>query len=118
MATWYSVVDDEAVERLVGVWQDAPVANLELCGLILTTARDQVTAFAPVSALVPDGEPAPDPPGRYIYAQLQQATNLWNAGRASGDGDIGGEGFSFTPRPLDRTIKNIIRPPGGGPRVR
>lgn len=59
-----------------------------------------------------------DPPINYVYAQLQQATNLWNAGRVSGGGDAGVEQFTFTPRPLDKTIKQIIRPVHGGPRVR
>lgn len=55
-------------------------------------------------------EPVADIPNSYVYAQLQQAKNLWNAGRAQADGDVGPEGYSFTPRPLDKTIRNILRP--------
>jgi hypothetical protein len=52
-----------------------------------------------------------------VYAQLEQAKNLWNAGRAQQDGGVGSEGYSFTPRPLDKTIRSIIRPTSGVPRV-
>jgi hypothetical protein len=39
--------------------------------------------------------------------------NLWNAGSVSPSGDIGPESYSFTPRPLDKTIRGIIRPTTG-----
>lgn len=52
-------------------------------------------------------------PNRYVYAQLQQARNLWNAGRTDGSGEAGVEGYSFQPRPLDKTIRSIIRPTSG-----
>lgn len=112
MADWYTATGPEATERLLGAWPDAPVENEELCELILDTAREQVLAFAP--ALVEDA-PVPD---RWVYAQLQQATNLWNAGRVSGSGEVGVEQYTYTPRPLDKTVKGIIRPAHGGPRVR
>lgn len=105
--TWYSVVDEEAQQRLEAAWEDAPIENLEVLGMLLTTAREQVIAYAPA----PDeGADPDDPPERYVYAQLQQAQNLWNAGRTAGDGFVGAEGFSFQPRPLDQTIRRIIRP--------
>lgn len=67
---------------------------------------------------VPSDAPAPgDIPSRYAYAQLQQAMNLWAAGRADENGNIGTEGYSFQPRPLDKTIRNIIRPTSGVPSV-
>lgn len=118
MAAWYSVDAPDEVTRLVGAWRDAPIENEEVMGFILGVAREQVLDFGPTLPVVPEGQAVPDPPDRFVYAQLQQATNLWNAGRVSGDGDVGEGGFSFTPRPLDRTIKNIIRPPKGRPRVR
>lgn len=66
---------------------------------------------------IPDPDPAPVIPSRYSYAQLQQAMNLWAAGRADENGNIGTEGYSFQPRPLDKTIRNIIRPTSGVPGV-
>lgn len=117
---WYTVKGDTpeeetaAQQRLLNAWPDAPLENLEVCGMLLDVAREQVIAYAPDPD--PDEEPA-DPPDRYVYAQLQQATNLWNAGRVASDGNVGVEGFVFTPRPLDKTIRGIIRPPSGGPDV-
>ena len=112
MADWYSVTTAGEIERLLGAWADAPIENEELCGLILETAQDQVLEFAPALA---EGVPMPN---RWVYAQLKQAENLWNAGRVSGNGEAGVEQFTFTPRPLDKTIKGIIRPQKGKPRVR
>jgi hypothetical protein len=59
----------------------------------------------------------PEPPTRYVYAQLQQAQNLWNAGATSSDGSLGADGYSFVPRPLDKTIRQIIRPTTGAASV-
>ncbi|MCK8465867.1 hypothetical protein M0722_01550 [Microbacterium sp. KSW4-16] len=112
MADWYTATGSEETERLLGAWPDAPVENVELCELILDTAKEQVLAFAPA---LDEGATVPD---RWVYAQLQQATNLWNAGRVSGSGDVGIDQYTYTPRPLDKTIKSIIRPAHGGPRVR
>lgn len=132
MSTWYSV-EDQA--RLTGAWSGAPIENEELCGFLLDTARLQVLSYAPeatsaeaalsaillqfgledrleevLDLLALDEEPAPF---NYVFAQLRQAQNLWAAGRADENGDIGPEGFSFVPRPLDKTIRNIIRPVQG-----
>lgn len=59
----------------------------------------------------------PSYPDRLVYAQLQQAQNLWNAGQANPNGDIGPDSFTFTPRPLDKTIRSIIRPSTGAASV-
>jgi len=145
MAEWYTVEGDtpeEAVaaqERLVAAWVDAPTGNLEVCDMLLEVAREQVIAYAPdpeeaqdeVSAVLDfwgysaatvtavlallELDPPADPIKRYVYAQLGQATNLWNAGRVSSDGDTGMDGFVFTPRPLDKVIRSIIRPVDGTP---
>lgn len=136
MATWYTTADPD---RLLAAWSGAPIENDELCGFILDTARLQVISYAPAATtaqaalaetllrfghidqleevlavldLIPD-----EPPFNYVLAQLQQAKNLWAAGRADENGDIGTEGYSFTPRPLDKTIRNIIRPVDGKPHV-
>lgn len=132
MATWYSAADGPAQDRLVGAWSSAPIENVELCGFLVDTARLQVTEYAPaattaeaaiaevllrfglsdrleeVLAVLTLVEHQPE--FNLVYAQLQQIKNLWAAGRADENGDIGGEGFSFVPRPLDKTIRSIIRP--------
>lgn len=112
---WYTVTDETAQDRLLAAWEDAPIENLEVLGMILSTAQRQVIAYAP--ALDPD-DPDAAYPDDYAYAQLQQAINLWNAGRTAGtEGTLGGDTFTFTPRPLDRTIRQIIRPVNAGPMV-
>ena len=124
MITWYSVNDEDtaAQERLQAAWVDAPTTNLELCGMLLDVAADQVWAFAPESE-DDAGEPVAAPaaglpvPSRLVYAQLQQAVNLWNAGRVTSDGNTGMDSFTFTPRPLDKTIRLVIRPTKGVPDV-
>lgn len=123
MADWYTATPDGA-ERLVGAWPEAPIENEELCSSILEVAKGQVIAYAPEPP-TPTGEwvdgyyvtVTPETPSRYVYAQLQQAINLWNAGRVSSSGDVGDGGFTFTPRPLDKTIRQIIRPVDGKPHV-
>jgi hypothetical protein len=117
MTSWYKCPDGDtaAAERLLGAWPDAPIENLETCGYILATARDQVWAFAP-ERLGEDGTELPIPdtdvprPHALVYAQLKQAENLWNAGRVSSAGDAGMDTFVYQPRPLDKTIRGVIRP--------
>lgn len=111
MTDWYSVTTPEQTTRLLGAWPDAPIENEELCGLILETAQEQVIEYGPELA---EGA---ETPKRWVYAQLKQAENLWNAGRVSGNGEGGVDQFTFTPRPLDKTIKSIIRPVDGKPHV-
>lgn len=109
---WFTAGDEE---RLVAAWADAPIENAETLGYLLSTARDQVIEYAPAPSAEEDWDEAP--PDRFVYAQLQQAINLWNAGRVTETGDLGDGGFSFTPRPLDKTIRQIIRPVDGKPHV-
>lgn len=132
MTTWYSAADGPAQSRLSGAWSGAPIENEELCGFIVDTARLQVVEYAPEATtaeaalavvLLQFGlsdrlEEVLDlldldedqPPFNLVYAQLQQAKNLWAAGRADENGEVGSEGYSFVPRPLDKTIRSIIRP--------
>lgn len=110
-STWLACDTPEAIDRLIGFWEDAPVENVELTGMLLDVAQEQVLSFAPAGPDDADWTTAPPP--RFVLAQWQQAQNLWNAGRATPD--VGPEGFSFTPRPLDKTIRTIIRPVDGKP---
>lgn len=117
MVTWYTVADQAAQDRLLAAWRDAPIENLEVCGMLLEVAREQVIAYAPALPAPVEGEPAPDYPDRYAYAQLQQAKNLLTAGTVSSGGEFGEGEFSYQPRPLDKTIRGIIRPVDGKPHV-
>lgn len=115
---WYSASDQAALDRVEDAWSDVPTDNAELCGMLLEVAMIQVLEYAPRD------EDIDDPttsnlvwvdnvvPARLVYAQLQQAKNLFNAGRIVGDG-VGPEGFSFVPRPLSKEIQKIIRPQSG-----
>lgn len=160
MTRWYSA-EGGGAQRVLAAWKDAPVTNLELLGMLLEVAQDQVMEYAPAEYQIPqtsdlvepegivdgggvsvplatilDGGSAANsgpvieggaaagwygplldnPPARYVYAQLQQAKNLWNAGRVAAAGDGSGE-FQFVPRPLDKEIQRIIRPRAGVPNV-
>ena len=88
-STWYTAADNdsEAIERLTAAWADAPIENLETLRFILSTARDQVLADAPTP--IPPQDWDLHPLDRYVYAQLRQAENLWNAGRVQTSGDLG-----------------------------
>lgn len=131
---WYSADDHAAIDRIDAAWSDAPIDNEELLGMLLDVARVQVLAFAEEGEPVEEvtelmtllgystvtiatvvallGEDLPETPSRYVFAQLQQAKNLFNAGRIVGD-STGAEGFSFVPRPLSKEIQKIIRPQSG-----
>lgn len=136
MTAWYNTSDQD---RLLGAWDDAPIEDEETCGFLLETARIQVLAYAPESATLAgalelllatfghseqltavlallDADPT-ETPFNYVFAQLRQAQNLWNAGRVTSGGEVGMESFTFTPRPLDKTIRGIIRPTDGKPDV-
>jgi hypothetical protein len=138
MVAWYSADTPEEQQRISAAWADAPIANEELCGFILDTAQLQVREYAPQATMgdalaavllrygvadkLPDvlavlGATTTEPPFNYVLAQLQQARNLWNAGRTSGEGEVGPDGYVFRPYPLDKTIKQIIRPIDGTPHV-
>lgn len=136
MTDWYVGGDAAGAERLAGAWKDAPTENLELLGMLTDVARLQVMRYG-LTGEVPSDDitlyltglgyttdvitevldlldiDAPPVPTNWVYAQLQQCKNLWNAGRAQGDGDVGPDGFVFQPRPLDKTIRGIIKPPSG-----
>ncbi|GAA2951596.1 hypothetical protein [Microbacterium schleiferi] len=123
MAKWYTVTntetpdDDEndARDRLLAAWPGAPLENIEMLSMLLTTAKGDVIAYAPEPA--DDEDIENDPLDRYVLAQLKQARNIWNDGSVDSEGQIGDGGFTFTPRPLDRTIRGVIRHRSGKPRV-
>jgi len=117
MSTWYTAPEDDptAQERVRDAWHEAPLENLEVLGFILGTAKKQVLAYAPAPTDTDDLEA--EPPDNYVYAQLEQAKNLWNAGRVDSNGNVGSDQFTFTPRPLDWVVKAIIRPIDGKPDV-
>jgi len=123
MATWYAVTNTEIPdaaesarrERVLGAWAEAPFENLEVLSMLLEVAREDVIAYAPAPVAPQNWET--EPPTRFVLAQLRQTQNLWDAGTVTGEGNVGEGGFTFTPRPLDKTIKKMIRPVDGKPHV-
>lgn len=91
-------------------WGDAPHDDSTLYDL-LDVAKDAVTEYAPAL-----GEDAL-PPNNYRKAQIMQARNVWNSDEVSPSGDVGMEGFTIRPHPLDWAIKQLLRPRRGVPFV-
>ncbi|MDQ1169587.1 hypothetical protein QE392_001391 [Microbacterium proteolyticum] len=116
LSSWYTTDTPDARTRVRAAWKDAPIENLDVLAQLLDTAREQVLDYAPAPRIDPlTGFPIY--PARYALAQLMQARNLFNAGRVTSDGDFGDGSYSFTPRPMDKTIRGIIRPEDGKPDV-
>lgn len=113
MSDWYAVATPEQQTRLLAAWPGAPIENLDLAAMLLEVAQLQVWTFAPESGAEDADEVFAAPPARLVYAQLAQAKSLWSAGMADENGNIGTEGYSFVPRPLDKTVRTIIRPTSG-----
>lgn len=133
MATWFITGAGASLEDAHAAFPELPIENVELAGMLLDVAREQVLAFAAddeptvqVADLLKNlgveeaviaqvitllGFEATEPgiPTRYVYAQILQAKNLWFAGK----GEDGPEGFTFSPRPLSKDIQRIIRPTSG-----
>jgi hypothetical protein len=110
---WYSASTAGETERVINAWKDAPASNAEVLRMLLDVALEQVVQYAPED----DSLTTTSAPTRYVWAQLQQAKNLWNAGRVLPNGDVGTGDFVFVPRPLSREIQRVIRPVKGTPSV-
>lgn len=97
-------------------WADAPLDD-EVLSALLTAAYEECVAYAPPLALDPvTGEPVV--PETYRQAQMMQARATYRAYIAGAADEIGGEGFTVTVFPLDRTVRQKLRPRQGRPKVR
>jgi hypothetical protein len=90
-------------------WSDGvQLSDVQLYNL-LSISRDQVEAYAP------DEERA-GVPRSFRQAQLLQARSLWNVSKSETGSAIGNDaGFVITIRPLDSTVRQLIRPISGIP---
>lgn len=85
-------------------WRDAPTDDVVLYKLS-ESAKAQCLAYAPVLA------PGAYPPVNYLEAQIMQTKALWNAEKANANSEqIGLEGYAVSLRPMDWTIRNLLRP--------
>jgi hypothetical protein len=98
-------------EQLGELWPDGAQLDPATYAQILTAAYEGCYAYAPalaVDAIVPES---------WRTAQILQAAELWAATRR--DGDV--IGFSDTvairARPLGSTVKSLLRPRVGVPRL-
>ena len=93
-------------------WADAEQMSDEELTRYLAAAYEQCAAYAPdldVDQTVI--------PSRLVQAQVMQARAIWRA-LSAGDGDqLGPDGFRVTVYPMDWTVKNLLRPRRGLPRV-
>lgn len=84
-------------------WMDAPSDDVMLYTM-LDGARTAVTAYAPAIAT---GAPVPLP---FRQAQLMQARAVWNATKTNDQGEIGPDGQAVRVYPLDKNIRQLLRP--------
>ncbi|KAF0258768.1 hypothetical protein DOU02_06705 [Clavibacter michiganensis subsp. michiganensis] len=111
------VVEDEAsgwhtLASARSQWADAVQLSHAQLWTFLDAARTAVTAFAPPSSL------RVRPSASLRTAQLLHARALWNATSSDNNGTTAdGFGGIVTVRPLDGTVKALIRPKRGIPGV-
>lgn len=99
MDPWLTPSDPLVVE----LWPDAPSDATAV--VLLESAQEQCEAFLfPQVASVPIK-------GRFKVALLMQARAQHRSLVAGGGDQIGGDGFTVTVWPMDRTVKALLRPP-------
>lgn len=85
-------------------WLEAPDESDDpILAELLEVAREAVVAYAPE---------LDDPlavPTSYRLAQLMQARSVWNAQR-TGTEAVGPDGFAIRVYPLDKNIRQLLRP--------
>lgn len=105
MTTWATT--DDARD----LWSGAPMDD-DLLESWLAGAQTSCEAYAPALA---DTDPVPV---NYTQAVVLQAREVYEAG--SRDGDVIGfepTGYALRARPLSSTVKQLLRPKRGVPRV-
>lgn len=92
-------------------WADAPDDDMTLSDL-LTAAKSAVLEYG--RALAEDELP----PTNFRKAQLMHARTIWNADKGdSADQSMGLGGFVVTPKSLEKSTREVIRPRRGIPVV-
>ena len=106
---WIVYADDPRLKTLWPGSQDEDSDDIEFP---LYCSRIQCEAFAPA---IPEGQEAPE---NYVAAQVLHARSLVRSGIA-GSGDTTGIGTeTVTVFPMDWTVKQLLRPRRGRPRIR
>jgi hypothetical protein len=98
MPGWLTVPD------LPDLWPQAESIETPILWMLVDAAREQCIAYA-----APTEEGA-DVPESWRLAHLMQVQSLWQSAK-SGPGDtIGPDGLTITVYPMDRTVRNLLRP--------
>lgn len=99
-------------EGIAGLWPDSIALAPEDVEALLQAAYEQCHEYAPV---LPVGAVVPE---RYRQAQLLQAQENSKATRREGDViGFADEGYAVRVRPLGTSVKALLRPRTGVPRV-
>lgn len=98
---------------LPGVTNGATVTYFSGPAVLDATSADAATVTMLWTA-ASSSEDAPIPDG-YPMAQLLQAKNIWNSGKATPSGDFDGGQYSLSTFPLDWQVRQLIRPKRGRP---
>jgi len=105
---WANAADARAI------WPDAPTGGAEedaLLERLLDAAQEVCAAYAPVLA---DGAAIP---ARYREAVCQQARAIWQNMERDGDVIGFGDNYAVRVRPLEPSVKGLLRPATGKPRI-
>lgn len=108
-ATW--ATRDEAR----AIWPDAPTGGPEedaLLDRLLKAAQEVCEAYAPLPPPDTTGVPLPQ---RYEEATIQQARAIWSNMERDGDVLGFGEDYAVRVRPLEPSVKLLLRPVTGRP---
>lgn len=103
-------VDTES-PQLGELWPESAELAAETLEQLLGTAYEQCSEYAPALAA---GDPIPQ---RYPTAQIYQASEVWTAARREGDVIGFSDQVAIRARPLGATVKALLRPPPGVPRI-
>lgn len=108
MANW--ATPDEAR----AIWPDAPTGGSEeddILDRLLDAAQEVCEAYAPPRPNQGQG----NVPARYREAVIQQARAIWTNFERDGDVLGFGEDFAVRVRPLEPSVKILLRPQKGRP---
>lgn len=99
------------IETARELWADLPSDQVEAYNM-LNGARGAVEDYDDGRVLTGPTVAVPD---RFRQAQLMQARAVWNATKTGSEEQIGVDGFAVRVYPLDRNIRQLIRPRSGRP---
>lgn len=107
MTGWLNVED---LDDLLTYWPGADTIEPTELALLLASAQAQCSAFAPAVE-------ADEVPENYRHAQTLQAMALHRATLAGVNSSIGMDGQAVAVFPMDWTVKLLLRPKTGRPKV-